>query len=183
MEYTKEDCVRDTKEHISQVREFMMIVVNQLIQRALVHDKSKLESPEVEIFTEYTPKLKNSTYGSEEYKSFLKGMGEALTHHYEHNSHHPEHYKKFVCNGCFAEYKGAMPNSCAVCGYSQFQAEPDITQMNLLDIVEMFCDWKAATMRHADGDIIKSVELNRERFKYSEDLEQIFRNTAKLFDA
>jgi hypothetical protein len=180
MEYSKEDCIRDTKEHISQVREFMMVVSNRLIERALVHDKSKLESPEVEIFTEYTPKLKYSTYGSDEYKGFLKGMGEALEHHYAHNSHHPEHFKKYVCNGCFKEYR-EMPNHCDVCMYSQFQVESDITQMNLLDIVEMFCDWKAATMRHVDGDIMKSIEFNKKRFKYSDDIEQIFKNTAKLF--
>ena len=183
MEYTKEDCIRDTKEHISKVREFMMVVVNQLIQRALVHDKSKLESPEVEIFTEYTPKLKHSTYGSDEYKGFLKGMGEALRHHYECNSHHPEHYKKFVCDICFKEYKVAQPNCCEVCLNGTFTEESDITQMDLLDIVEMFCDWKAATMRHTDGDIRKSIEFNKKRFKYSDDLEQIFMNTAKLFDA
>lgn len=180
-EYTREDCIRDTKEHISQVREFMMIVSNQLIQRALVHDQSKLESPEVEIFTEYTPKLKHSTYGSDEYKGFLKGMGVALQHHYEHNSHHPEHYKKYVCNGCFKEFK-EMPNHCDVCWYRQFQEEPDISQMDLLDIVEMFCDWKAATMRHDNGDIYKSIEYNKNRFKYSDDLASIFRNTVKYFE-
>jgi len=179
--YTKDDCIRDTKEHISQVREFMMIVANQIIQRALVHDKSKLESPEVEIFTEYTPKLKSSTYGSDEYKGFLKGMGKALKHHYENNSHHPEHYKKYVCNGCFKEFK-QMPNHCNVCMYSQFQEEPDITQMNLLDIIEMFCDWKAATMRHNDGDIRKSIELNQKRFRYSDDLKKIFENTITILE-
>jgi hypothetical protein len=146
--YTKEDCIRDTKEHIAQVRELMMYVTDELIQRALVHDRSKLESPEIEIFTEYTPKLKDSTYGSEEYKSFLDGMGEALKHHYAHNSHHPEYYAL------------------------------GIRGMDLLDIVEMFCDWKAATMRHANGDILKSIEHNKGRFKYDDDLEFIFRNTA-----
>jgi len=160
----------------------MMVVALGLTKRAEVHDQSKLESPEVEIFTEYTPKLKDSTYGSEEYKSFLVGMGEALKHHYAHNSHHPEHFKKYVCNGCFKEYKVVMPNHCDVCWYSQFQEESDYTQMNLLDIVEMFCDWKAATMRHADGDIYKSIEHNKGRFRMSDDLAQIFQNTAKLFD-
>ena len=150
-EYTQADCIRDTKEHIEQVRGNILEMVGNLIARAMEHDQSKLESPEVEIFTEYTPKLKNSTYGSDEYKGFLTGMGEALKHHYEHNSHHPEHYE----NG--------------------------IKGMDLLDVVEMFCDWKAATMRHADGDIIKSIEHNKNRFKYSDDLEEIFKNTAKNF--
>ncbi|RBP89379.1 hypothetical protein DFO70_11126 [Cytobacillus firmus] len=184
MSYSQEDCIRDTKEHISQVREFMIMFANELLQRALVHDQSKLESPEIEIFTEYTPKLKNSTYGSDEYKTYLKEMQVALKHHYENNSHHPEHYKKYICNGCFREYvKNPNPcHSCYTCGYSQFQEESDISQMSLMDIVEMICDWKAATMRHEDGDIGKSIEINQKRFKYSNDLADIFRNTIKLFD-
>lgn len=180
-EYTQDQCKKDTMDHINQVREFMMIVVNKLIERALVHDKSKLETPELEIFTDYTPKLKNSTYGSEEYKEFLKGMGTALAHHYEHNTHHPEHFKKYVCNGCFKEFK-IIPNHCDACMYSQFQEESDIKQMNLLDVVEMFCDWQAATLRHANGDIYKSIEHNKTRFGYSDDLADIFRNTAIMFE-
>jgi hypothetical protein len=41
----------------------------------------------------------------------------------------------------------------------------------------MLFDWKAATERHADGDIRKSIEINKERFKISEQLCDIFRNT------
>jgi hypothetical protein len=181
MEYTIDQCKKDTNEHINQVREFLMVVINNLSTRALIHDQSKLESPEIELFTEYTPKLKNTTYGSDEYKGFLEGLREALKHHYQKNSHHPEHYKKYVCNGCFKEFK-KMPSRCDVCMYSQFQEEADIKQMDLLDIVEMFCDWKAATLRHDDGDIYKSIDINQKRFRYSDDLAEIFRNTAKLFD-
>ncbi len=54
--------------------------------------------------------------------------------------------------------------------------------MDLMDVVEMFCDWKAATMRHNDGDIRKSIEINQKRFNMSDDLMEIFKNTAKLFD-
>lgn len=150
MSYTKEDCIRDTKEHIAQVREFMLLFAQELIRRALVHDQSKLESPELEIFVEYTPKLKNSTYGSDEYKTFLQEMQVALEHHYANNSHHPEYYN----NG--------------------------IRDMDLADIVEMICDWKAATMRHANGDIYKSIEINKDRFNYSDDLAQIFKNSVKM---
>ena len=59
-------------------------------------DNSKLESPEKELFDEYTPKLKDCTYGSDEYKEFLKGLKVALDHHYANNSHHPEHYENGV---------------------------------------------------------------------------------------
>jgi Family of unknown function (DUF5662) len=152
MDYTKDDCIKDTLEHIKQVREFMSICIRELEGRKRKHDQTKLESPELEIFTEYTPKLKHSTYGSDEYKTFLKEMQVALKHHYEHNSHHPEHY------------------------------EDGIRGMDLLDVIEMFCDWKAATMRHDDGDINMSIEINKNRFNYSDDIEQIFKNTVKYFE-
>ena len=57
-----------------------------------------------------------------------------------------------------------------------------IKDMNLADIVEMICDWKAATMRHDNGDIRKSIVINQERFDYSDDLKLIFLNTANMFD-
>jgi len=141
------DSKADTLQHIKRVNELLLTAVSELLIRAGKHDSSKLESPEKELFDEYTPKLKNCTYGSEEYKEFLKGSKVALDHHYENNSHHPEHYENGV-NG-----------------------------FDLFDLVEMLFDWKAATERHADGDIRKSIEINKERFKISEQLCDIFRNT------
>ena len=137
MEYTEKDCRRETQDHINKVRNRLHSFIADLEERANNHDLSKLESPELDIFVEYTPKLKNTTYGSEEYKEHLKGMKVGLDHHYKHNSHHPEHYGNGV-NG-----------------------------MDLLDIVEMLCDWKAATERHDDGDILKSLEINKERINIS----------------
>ena len=51
--------------------------------------------------------------------------------------------------------------------------------MDLFDLIEMFFDWKAATERHNDGDINKSIEINKERFKMSDQICDIFKNTAK----
>lgn len=148
--YTADDCIADTRLHIFNVRRYLYLFVDLLTQRAIDHDKSKLTNPELDTFVEFTPKLKESTYGSDEYKEFLKGMQVALKHHYENNSHHPEHFKD------------------------------GIRGMNLIDIVEMFCDWKAATLRHADGDINKSIDINKSRFNYSDDLECIFKNTVEI---
>jgi hypothetical protein len=117
-----------------------------------MNDASKLKSPEKEIFDEFTPKLRTSTYGSEEYKGYLQAMGEALKHHYAHNSHHPEH----------------RPNG--------------IKGMSLVDLLEMLCDWKAATLRHANGDIRRSIEQNQQRFGYSDELKSILLNTLPLIE-
>ena len=145
----KYDSTNDTKAHINQVREYMEDVRNLLMFRQLAHDASKLQEPEKSMYDEFTPKLKGSTYGSDEYKGFLKDMGVALKHHYEHNRHHPEHY----------------PNG--------------INDMNLLDVIEMLADWKAAGMRHANGDILDSLRINKERFQISDQLYYILMNTVR----
>lgn len=148
---TKFETMCETYQHKGMVHLFINIVVAQLLHRSNCHDDSKLEYPEVDIFTEFTPKLANSTYGSEEYKQFLQEMKPALDHHYAENKHHPEHYQDGI--------KG----------------------MDLIDLIEMMCDWKAASMRHKNGDIIKSIEINQKRFGYSDDLKEIFKNTVKYF--
>ncbi len=146
------ECQVDTIRHIENVRKFIRFITDKLTVRGVEHDRLKLESPEVEIFTEFTPRLAESTYGSKEYNSFLKEMDVALQHHYANYRHHPEHF------------------------------EHGINDMNLVDIIEMLCDWKAASMRHNNGNILKSIEINAKRFGYNDQLKQILINTAKMFD-
>jgi hypothetical protein len=143
---------KDTLKHIKQVRKNIGIMLRELRLRGKLHDGSKLQYPEKPGFDEYTPKLAGATYGSEEYKQFLLGLRPFLSHHYAHNPHHPEHY------------------------------DQGIRGMNLIDLVEMFCDWYAATKRHNDGDLMKSISINQGRFGYSDDLKAIFENTYGIFE-
>jgi hypothetical protein len=144
--------------HIWQVRKNIFRVIVHLFWRALWHDRTKLKPECKKYFDIYTPKLAGCTYGSEEYKKYLKGLKPALDFHYKKERHHPEHF-----------------NAIAHPGSSDFPVT--LRWMNLVEIVEMFCDWYAATKRHKDGDIIKSIEINAERFNYSRDLVDIFENT------
>ena len=145
-------CEKDTLEHKKMVSHFMNMLIKELIDRAEHHDDSKLEQDELPLFDEYTPKLKAVEYDSEEYKGFLEGLKPALEHHYANNRHHPEHF----------------PNG--------------VKDMNLVDLVEMICDWKAATYRQRNGNILKSIDINRERFGYSRELQEILDNTIQLFE-
>lgn len=149
---TISECQVETIKHIEKVRENIKVFTDKLTTRGFQHDKSKLESPELEIFTEYTPKLAETTYGSDEYVKQLEQMNGALQHHYAKYRHHPEHFEK------------------------------GIEDMNLVDIVEMFCDWRASSRRHIDGNILKSIETNAVRFDISSQLKQVLINTAKMFD-
>ncbi len=145
----------ETMLHIDNVRLWLTRVRHELDLRAEAHDQSKLHNPEVGTFVKFTPKLKSSTYGSDEYKGFLAAMKPALDNHYACNAHHPEHHKD------------------------------GIDGMTLVDLVEMLCDWKAATLRHANGDLDKSLGINSERFGMAPQLVRIFRNTVewmKTFD-
>ena len=44
---------------------------------------------------------------------------------------------------------------------------------------KMFFEWKAASERHNDGDVLKSIEINKQRFGLSEQLCKIFENTER----
>lgn len=142
----------ETSKHIQNVQHYIFRIIAELILRAEKHDKSKLESPEVEYFTQFTSELRGTTYGSPEYYELLKKLQPALDHHYASNSHHPEAHE----NG--------------------------INDMTLIDLIEMLADWKAASLRHADGNVMKSIEINKDRFKVSPQLVDIFKNTVKALN-
>lgn len=146
---TNYDSTIDTLKHIKRVSELLTQAATELLRRATIHDNSKLQEPEKSGYDEVTPLLAGLTYGSKEYNESLEKLQPIIQHHYANNSHHPEHYE----NG--------------------------INDMSLFDIIEMFFDWKAATERHNDGNIHKSLEHNKVRFKISDQLINIFKNTAK----
>lgn len=110
----KYDCTADVIEHVRKVKYWIDEIRNQLEGRAGRHDYSKTKEPEKAIFDEWTPRLKELTFGTDEYKAALAKMGEGLKHHYAANRHHPEHH----ANG--------------------------VNDMTLVDLIEMVCDWMAA---------------------------------------
>lgn len=149
---TKEDVIIDTKKHMDRVSKLIDNTVEELKDRAVNHDASKLSKEELDLFVEYTPRLKEVKYGSAEYKECLVGLKPALDHHYAVNRHHPEYHE----NG--------------------------IEDMDLMDLLELVCDWKAASERHSDGCVYSSIEINKARFKISDQLATILKNTAKYLE-
>lgn len=321
-------CNYDTFRHIERVRNLLNIAIKELLNRAEKHDQSKLQEPEVALFTEYTPKLASTTYGSQEYEDLKKAIKPALDHHYANNRHHPEYAEyqekwldligyeeeysisnygrlkskqkeefirkpnitpkgyariaiskngiqknKFIHNLVALTFIGKpanermqvnhkngikldnnvdnlewvtpsqnlqhaydnnlkepcykyvvhcnelnittfgtekMEEELKKLGYSKasssaihrcinsegYATHLDLTftsqnideykemnstinQMNLFDLIEMLLDWKAASERHNDGNIRKSIEINGNRFNMSPQLIKIFENTVK----
>lgn len=142
-----------TREHILNVIRFTQQMLHEIERSVMEHDATKLQEPEASAFARANSQdfLKGVTYGSDEYKKQLRGMlGPALRHHYDNNRHHPEHHI------------GA-----------------GVAGMTLMDLMEMLADWKAATLRHADGDIKRSIEINAERFNLDPQLTDILTNTVQ----
>lgn len=142
----------ETMVHIRQVQKRLNKVAAMLVDRGHKHDRSKLESPEVEYFAKYTDELKNLTYNSDEYKACLEKMKPALDSHYAKNRHHPDHFPDGVSG------------------------------MNLIDITEMLADWIASTERQNDGNIQRSFDEACKRFKIDEQLKNILKNTIGLLE-
>ncbi len=195
------DSRADTLAHIERVQSLIKAAIENLANRATVHDQSKLEEPEKSVFDACTIKLKSIPYGSDEYKAALAELKPALDHHYAANSHHPEFYPKRH-GGFFAamlrsiadaqeeQANPALHNPSekaaaqALLGTAKFvratadQLEAEVNGMSLFDLLEMLLDWKAATERmQGGGDIMRSIEINTSRFNLSPQLVQILRNT------
>ena len=147
----------ETREHIAKVGEFLDRAIGDLTYRKAVHDASKLREPELSAFDIATPKLAGLKYGSDEYRASLRELGPALQHHFEHNDHHPEHYD----NG--------------------------VQGMSLMALIEMLCDWRAAServkQRTDDPAKISTFEAgllhNKERFGISDELYEILVTTCE----
>lgn len=123
-----------TLRHIARVRQLLGQFAVEMIRRGDVHDASKFDPEEKGPLDEMERLIAEhgqAAYGSDEYNRRTAMLGPMLAHHYEHNSHHPEHY----------------PGG--------------INDMDLYDLVEMFFDWKAASERGEDSALGLSLCVQR----------------------
>lgn len=142
------DSTKDTKRHIAHVAALLVEVSDKLMQRAKQHDASKLVDPEKATFDKVTPLLADTVYGTAKYKAALEQNKPAIRHHYANNRHHPEHFTG------------------------------GINDMNLIDLIEMVCDWWAASHRHGKPrGFLHSLDVNRSRFAIGGQLAKILKNT------
>lgn len=184
----------ETYRHIQTVQKYLGRVISNLLYRQQVHDRSKLESPEVEYYDEYTPQLKGTTYGTPQYESLREAIKPGLDHHYAHNDHHPEYYEAPEDPAIpklqaaydhieFGPFVGTEMTNAALCIYSDLKSRRSrVRGMNLVAVMEMLCDWKAASERHKDGDVRRSIEINQHRFGYSDELKLLMLNTLPLLE-
>lgn len=130
----------ETQQHITRVATLCALSADELMRRGATHDASKFEDAERFVFAANTSGRDRVPFGTPAYFAHLDTVRPALVHHYAENRHHPEHF-------------------------------PDgIDGMHLFDVLEMVCDWMAASLSDDSdlGPAHRSVDMNQERFGYSD---------------
>lgn len=142
----------ETWEHIHEVQKLLSIVQVELMERSLFHDRSKIYSEEECAGFTKFAPKLKETEYGTEEYFSMLKDMKPIIQHHVTNNRH------------HPEYHGGIEN------------------MTLVDLIEMVCDWKAATLRTKDGDIRKSLPVNKERFGISEQLYNILSNTVDLLE-
>jgi hypothetical protein len=138
-----------TRAHIHRVRTLLDEMCMQLLTRGKTHDASKfdpIEAGPLQVMQDLIDKEGPASFGSDEYRRRTALLGPMLDHHYANNRHHPEHY-------------------------------PDgVAGMDMIDMIEMFVDWKAASERGQDSAVGLSYCI--EKYGIPPMLAAVLRNTA-----
>ena len=136
--------------HQRRVAALMIDFACRLLQRAAIHDDSK-HTPEelgpLEAMHRLIETDGPAPFGSDAYRARTDMLRPMLGFHYARNSHHPEHH----------------PNG--------------VEDMDLLDLVEMLLDWKAASER--DGSTTMNLSAAAERFHLEPQMRKVFETTAR----
>lgn len=147
--------LKDTLSHIEKVQFFMRQSRINLQIRAIHHDRSKFSPEEAITYAKVVPEFKLYDYGSPEYDAVGDKLSQAWIHHESNNDHHPGFHK----NG--------------------------VDDMNLFMVLEMLCDWKAASMRNPNQDFKESLKLNIDKYNIGAALGEMLIKTAEdlnMFD-
>lgn len=148
----------DTKEYIEAhrkcVRKWLLHFSSILEQKGEEHDLSKLEEPEYSQWCKMDEEPRYR-YGTKEYSNKLKRFKYLFKMHWadKRNRHHPEHF--FLMN----------------------KEELIFNDKDLIDLVEMLCDWLGYRDSISYSEAKSLVEQQCKRFNFSEELKNLLMNT------
>jgi hypothetical protein len=141
----------DVLDHKRLVAKYVQRVANALFGRAVIHDYSKFGPDEFAMYAQALPRFQQAEYGTEAYRVVVESVKPAIQHHVTTNRHHPEYFADGI-NG-----------------------------MNLIDLLEMTCDWLAASQR-VPGNRLR-LDLQQTRFGIDPQLLRIISNTVEYLEA
>jgi len=141
------DFLCDVILHVGEVSEALEEVASELRKRGMAHDRTKFQELEFDAFVSTRDKFKKANYGSKEYQECIDAVKPAVDHHYANNRHH-------------TSFHGGT-----------------IDGMNLVDIIEMVCDWKAAVRRSPDKNLEDTLEYSFDKYGIGDQMQKIIVTT------
>ena len=146
---TEFEVLLDTIQHVSEVKENLEDILSDLRKRAEAHDRSKFADPEFSTFVSTRPEFKKANYGTPEYEAVCVKAKVGVDHHYAENRHHVGFHE----NG--------------------------VDDMNLMDLLEMLADWKAASRRSPDLTFEDSLPRAFKKYEMDETIQRLMTNTIR----
>lgn len=134
--------------HITEVRSALLRVRQDLEMRAERHDLSKFSPEEFPGFSRINATARQHPYGSEEYKVSLRAEKSTVERHTRSNSHHPEFHEAHLESWAVPHVEG-------------------VDTMGWLDVIEMVCDWWAASQTYGTTPWKEVLARQRERRNWS----------------
>lgn len=139
--------------HKKSVKRRLLFVIDEIKKRADHHDDSKLDYPELGWLVAMD-KEGRVPYGSDAYFEKQKRWECFFKHHYDGNTHHPDHFGLEGTHG-----------------------------MTIIDLVEMMCDIISYSDELESTKVFDLVNEQAERFGLSEELADILKNTITTYFA
>lgn len=141
------EVLTDTLMHVAEVQERLEDMIHDLRKRGLCHDRTKFQELEFDTFCRTRPRFKGVKFGTPDYDAVVEEAREAVEHHHHHNRHHTTYY------------------------------DGGIEDMNLLDVLEMLADWRAAARRSKGQSFEESLPKAFERYNVPEVLREMIGRT------
>ena len=146
--------IKKIVKHVSCVQEALLHVVDEIRERALVHDSSKFDEDELKGYLRFEEMPEGLEYGSDEYKAAMAEImkdNNCFELHSTKNDHHPEYW-------------------------DYLEAGSDLGMMGLFPLMEMVSDWAGAQKSYGNkGGWHDSVEYNIGKYNFSENQKWVIR--------
>lgn len=152
MDDLEKEYIKANINHRYYVKFFITKIVEELQHRANVHDFSKYLDDESIGFIKAVPYTKIKWGSNDIPDDIAESLKDSLAIHHARNDHHPEHFQ----NG--------------------------IEDMDLIQLLELVCDWRAAMIRHENFDIEETICVGQARFKFCNTIARILENTLERID-
>lgn len=150
--------------HVTELRSALLRVQQDLEARAVRHDVSKFSPEEFPGFARINSTARKHPYGSEEYRAAIRAEKDTVDRHQRGNSHHPEYHEARVREDLRRTTSESPGPGLKWVVPVEIEG---VDVMPWLDVIEMVCDWWAATQTYGTTPWKEVLEKQKARWNWS----------------